>query len=111
MGQPVLYFTKGCNQHRLREYIPLLRDGIVNTRSKVKPILVMDKHASHVTCKEELEEHFQVEFQATDSCSFNVSNVHCLDLSNFDADSGNTLELVQVCVSKDSSRRPFESKN
>ena len=41
-GQPVLFFTKGCNSDNLMEFIPILKAGIVSTRSKVKPILVID---------------------------------------------------------------------
>ena len=71
-GQPVLFFTKGCNSDNLMEFIPILKAGIVSTRSKVKPILVVDQHGSHRKCQPELEKYFQVEYQSPDSCQFNI---------------------------------------
>ena len=35
-------------------------------------MLVLDNHAAHKACSELLEEHFEVCFQAPDSCPFNI---------------------------------------
>lgn len=65
-------FYEKCNADYLKLFIPELAATLINTRSNTKPVLVLDNHAAHKVCKELLDEHFQVCFQAADSCAFNI---------------------------------------
>lgn len=72
LNKHCIRFYKKCDQENVKLFIPELVQTLVNTRSNTKPVLVLDNHAAHKACSELLEEHFEVCFQAPDSCPFNI---------------------------------------